>query len=98
METIFLYLIKSSTLIAVFFLTYYLLLKKETFFKTNRWFLLSGLVISVSLPLYIIKKVVWVEKPKLSVDDLIAMAHPAKSTPIGESNINWFDLLFIGYG
>ena len=98
METIFLYLIKSSTLIAVFFLTYYLLLKKETFFKTNRWFLLSGLVISVSLPLYIIKKVVWVEKPKLSVDDLIAMAHPAKSTPIVESNINWFDLLFIGYG
>ena len=98
METIFLYLIKSSALIAVFFLTYYLLLKKETFFKTNRWFLLSGLVISVSLPLYIIKKVVWVEKPKLSVEDLIAMAHPAKNVPIVESTINWFDLLFIGYG
>ncbi len=98
METIFLYLIKSSALIAVFFLTYYLLLKKETFFKTNRWFLLSGLVISVSLPLYIIKKVVWVEKPKLSVEDLLAMAHPAKNAPLVESSINWFDLLFIGYG
>ncbi|MEC4048457.1 M56 family metallopeptidase [Flavobacterium sp. SUN046] len=98
METIFLYLIKSSALIAVFFLTYYLLLKKETFFKTNRWFLLSGLVISVSLPLYIIKKVVWVEKPKLSVEDLLAMANPAKNAPLVESSINWFDLLFIGYG
>ncbi|HJR99974.1 MAG TPA: M56 family metallopeptidase [Flavobacterium sp.] len=61
MESIMLYLIKSSGLIGLFFLAYYFLLRKETFFNSNRWFLLAGLITSILLPLFFITKIIWVE-------------------------------------
>ena len=63
METIFIYLLKSSALIAIFYLAYNFLVQKETFFNSNRWFLLSGLFTSILLPLFFIKKIVFIEKP-----------------------------------
>ncbi|MBY0486631.1 MAG: M56 family metallopeptidase [Flavobacteriaceae bacterium] len=65
METVFIYLLKSSGLITAFFLAYFFLLRKETFFSTNRWFLLTGLITSVVLPLFFIEKIVIVETPKV---------------------------------
>ena len=61
METIILYFIKSGALIVMFLSAYYFFLRKETFFKSNRWFLLFGLVISVLLPVVTLKKTIWVE-------------------------------------
>lgn len=61
METLFVYLIKSSGLIAVFYLAYFFMLRKETFFSGNRWFLLVGLITSVILPFVFITKIIWVE-------------------------------------
>ncbi|HEX8563421.1 MAG TPA: M56 family metallopeptidase [Flavobacterium sp.] len=65
MEALFVYLIKSAALMSAFFLAYQLFLRKETFFKSNRWYLLAGLVTSVVLPLVTFKKVVWVEPQPL---------------------------------
>ncbi|MBO3116272.1 hypothetical protein J4050_05905 [Winogradskyella sp. DF17] len=48
------YLLKASVIISVFYVCYYVLLKKETFFQHNRWFLLLGLVTAVTLPLVVI--------------------------------------------
>jgi BlaR1 peptidase M56 len=61
MEALTLYLAKASGLIALFYGAYWLLLKKETFFSPNRWFLLAGLVTAAALPLVTYTKVVWVE-------------------------------------
>ena len=61
METLFIYLVKSSGLLAVFFLSYHIMLRKETFFTSNRWFLLAGLITSVVLPLVVFTKIIWVE-------------------------------------
>ncbi|NUY79755.1 peptidase M56 [Flavobacterium sp. MAH-1] len=61
METLALYLVKSAALMALFLGAYHLLLKRETFFKSNRWYLLLGLVTSLLLPLVTFKRVVWVE-------------------------------------
>lgn len=61
MEALALYLLKSSALMALFYAAYHFLLRKETFFKSNRWYLLLGLVTSVMLPLVTYKKVVWIE-------------------------------------
>ena len=72
MEALFIYLIKSSGLVALFYIAYVLLLRKETFFNSNRWFLLAGLVTSVILPFVIFTKIIWVE--------------PA-TTPINWSNV-----------
>ncbi|HSD07884.1 M56 family metallopeptidase [Flavobacterium sp.] len=60
METIFVYIAKSSGLIALFYVAYYLLLHKETFFTGNRWFLLAGLFTSAILPFLFYTKIVWI--------------------------------------
>jgi hypothetical protein len=61
MEALFIYLSKASGLIALFYLSYYFLLRKETFFNNNRWYLLSGLITSAVLPLLNFTKTVWVQ-------------------------------------
>jgi len=53
MQELLIYLLKTSGLMTAFFLAYHLLLRKETFFARNRWFLLSGLVASALLPLFL---------------------------------------------
>ena len=61
MEALFIYLIKSSGLVALFYIAYVLMLRKETFFNSNRWFLLAGLITSIILPFVFITKIIWVE-------------------------------------
>lgn len=58
MENLLIYLAKSSGLLLLFYLSYQVLLKKDTSFQLNRKFLLAGLFTSAVLPhLYFIKKV-----------------------------------------
>ncbi|WP_447636782.1 M56 family metallopeptidase [Flavobacterium microcysteis] len=61
MENFIFYFAKTSALLAIFFLAYYFLLRKETFFTANRWFLLAGIATSLFLPKVILVKTVWVE-------------------------------------
>ncbi|WP_417351536.1 M56 family metallopeptidase [Flavobacterium alkalisoli] len=61
MEQFFIYMVKSSGLIAVFFTAYYIFLKKETFFVSNRWFLLAGIVTSLLLPIIVFTKIIWID-------------------------------------
>jgi len=61
METLLIYIAKSSGLLVLFYCAYYFLLRKETFFNSNRWFLLAGLVTSVILPFLVYTKIVWIE-------------------------------------
>jgi hypothetical protein len=68
MEALFIYLIKSSGLIALFYFAYYLLLRKETFFTSNRWFLLSGLITAAVLPFIVFTKIIWVESTPMNFD------------------------------
>ena len=58
MEAFIEYILKASGILTVFYLTYHLFLKKETFFKVNRHYLLSGLLIAFILPLLTITKYV----------------------------------------
>src|SRR5690606_21939901 len=67
METLFIYFIKVSVLVSIFYLSYSLLLKKETFFSKNRWFLLAGLITSILLPLLMITKTIWIEPQPVEV-------------------------------
>ena len=61
MEAIFIYFLKANGLLITFFLAYYFLLRKETFFSKNRWFLIFGLLASILLPLITFTKTVWIE-------------------------------------
>ena len=93
METIFIYLLKSSGLIAIFYLSYYFLVQKETFFNSNRWFLLSGLLTSVLLPLFFIKKVVLIQET-LMFNENLSNSESIRPSIMVES-IDW-DLVFLG--
>ncbi|NNC35089.1 MAG: hypothetical protein HKO09_09440 [Croceitalea sp.] len=59
----FIHLLKSSGILLLFFLVYTVFLKKETFFTTNRWFLITGLITALLLPFITLKKMVDVEAP-----------------------------------
>ncbi|QBZ98670.1 M56 family metallopeptidase [Flavobacterium sangjuense] len=100
MESVFIYLLKSSGLIAVFYLAYHFLVRKETFFNSNRWFLLSGLFTSLLLPLFVIKKIILVEKPKLTMEDLVAYSQQSTRTiqdvPVVEA-FDWMQLIWVSY-
>ncbi|QOG00856.1 M56 family metallopeptidase [Flavobacterium sp. MDT1-60] len=66
MEALFIYIAKSAGLVALFYFSYYFLLRKETFFNSNRWFLLAGLITSAILPFVVYTKVIWVNPTPLS--------------------------------
>ena len=48
------YLIKSGSIIAIFYLCYKFFLQKETFFQSNRWFLMTGIIVCTLIPFIII--------------------------------------------
>jgi hypothetical protein len=67
MEAVFIFIAKSSGLLVMFYFAYFLLLRKETFFNSNRWFLLAGLITAVVLPFLVYTKVIWVDPTPLPV-------------------------------
>ncbi|MGL2994517.1 M56 family metallopeptidase [Flavobacterium sp. TSSA_36] len=88
METIYIYLLKASGLIALFYLAYYLSLRKETFFTANRFFLLAGLGTAVVLPLFYITKIVWVTPTPLTFP--ISELPLQQAAPKESFEINWY--------
>ncbi len=103
METLFLYLLKSSGLIAMFYLAYHFMVRKETFFNGNRWFLITGLFTSLLLPFYSITKIVYVEQPKIALEDLIATANISGKVivqPVIDQNqpLDYFQIAALVYG
>lgn len=94
MEQFLIYLIKSSGITALFLLFYVLLLKRETFFRANRIYLLAGLGLSLLLPLLVFTKTIWIQPmPSYQTDITNIAIEP--STAVG--SINWLSLLFYGY-
>ena len=101
MENFILYFGKVTVLLTIFFLAYYFLLRKETFFTANRWFLLAGITTSLALPLVIFKKIVWIQ-PTITnfVSPIITNANKANAVSIPQETgfeINWFYVIGIIY-
>jgi hypothetical protein len=96
METLFIYIAKSSGLIAMFYVAYYLLLRKETFFTANRWFLLAGLLTSVILPWVVFTTIVWVDPTPTHFD--WSKIPTSKAIQKESFEINWYLVLAAGYG
>lgn len=95
METLFIFLVKSSGLIGMFYLAYMILLRKETFFNSNRWFLLAGLITSVVLPLVVFTKIVWIDPSPTNFDwSNIPMTTPVENKTF---EINWYLVFAIIY-
>lgn len=99
METIFIYLLKANSLIIIFYLTYYFLVQKETFFNSNRWFLLLGLFSSVSIPFFFIKKTILVNTPTNPTNPIESPLKANSITPMEASQlIDWTSVIVVIYG
>ncbi|MCP2024894.1 hypothetical protein L1276_000034 [Flavobacterium sp. HSC-32F16] len=102
MEALFIFIIKSSGLIALFYFAYFFLLRKETFFNSSRWFLLAGLVTSVVLPLIVYTKVVWVDPAPVTYVQTANYHYVPNYSPqiIEEESfeINWYLVSLAVYG
>lgn len=94
METLFIYIAKSSGLIGMFYIAYYFLLRKETFFTANRWFLLAGLLTSVLLPWIVFTTIVWVEPAPTNFDWSKLPMRPVQEEGF---EINWYLVLAGAY-
>ena len=94
MENLIVYIAKACGLTAMFYMAYYLLLRKETFFRANRWFLLAGMVTATVLPIVVFTKVIWVTPqpmPSFNIQELgnMAVIQTAPATP-EPFIINWW--------
>ncbi|CAN1513964.1 M56_BlaR1_MecR1_like domain containing protein [Flavobacteriaceae bacterium] len=96
METLFINIAKSSGLIGMFYIAYYFLLRKETFFTANRWYLLAGLLTSVILPWIVFTSIVWVE-PTPSNFNWTRIPHTV-AIQKESFEINWYLFLTGSYG
>ncbi|MDN3580010.1 M56 family metallopeptidase [Mucilaginibacter flavus] len=107
METIA-YVLQVSACTGIFYLFYYLLLRRLTFFTINRWYLIITLVLSFVIPA--IKVQVKQEAPyvsavrqftyidKIQADNQQVAAHQRKQPFIVDEPINWSkaaDLLYV---
>ena len=80
MDVLFQYLIKSSSVLCLFYLSYKALLANETFFTIKRGYLVLGFIVSLILPFVVITHVVEV--------DQIALTQNQVSNYLNTSNTN----------
>jgi tRNA-binding EMAP/Myf-like protein len=78
------YLIKVSAIILLFFACYKLFLNRETFFESNRTFLLLGLIAAFTLPFVVIPKYILVE-PNLAEHTMAFGNITSQSMVVGNS-------------
>jgi TonB-dependent SusC/RagA subfamily outer membrane receptor len=85
------YLLKSSAVIFIFYACYTLFLQRDTFFDSNRWFLLSGLFIASCIPCIVIP--VYVEYTPLPLSEFIITNVNDSSSVVPSEEINFLELL-----
>jgi len=78
---------------------YIIFLRKETFFTSNRWYLISGLVLSLILPLITFTKTIWVEPTPIPViyEEVIPETNNTIEVPIQETPLDWSLILTTAY-
>ncbi|TDP02880.1 M56 family metallopeptidase [Flavobacterium sp. 245] len=101
MEALFIYIAKSAGLVVMFYCVYHFLLRKETFFNTNRWFLLAGLGTSALLPLLVYTKTIFVQPTPVSNFELgqVSLSQNISQNISNQSfEVNWNYILLVIYG
>ncbi|WP_108803335.1 M56 family metallopeptidase [Aquimarina sp. Aq107] len=95
MEAFLIYLVKSSIVLSLFYLVYFFLLRKDTFFTVNRHFLLTGIVSALLLPLLEFTAIEFIEQPNFQI---IEVNSSTTSTPENQTTpIDWWVIVFSIY-
>ncbi len=102
MKTLMFILAESSVAMALLYAVYWFWLRKETFFQSNRFYLLGALLMSVLLPLFPMKYPIWVAQGDPTVFEALSetfqQIRPVE-LPVAEatSGFTLFHLLMIVY-
>ena len=101
MDAIFAYILKVNVLLILFYLVYQLALSRETFYKHSRWFLLSGLFVSLVLPFVTFTKIEYYEVKEVisnSIESngpkIVQISNEVAQEPILSNQ----EILFLVYG
>ena len=103
MGLFFVYILKSSVCLAIFYLFYRLLLARETFHRFNRFSLLGILLLSCLLPLVevSVKQETEVHQTMLTLERLLMMADAVNATEAGASaetaTVTWIQVALLVY-
>ncbi|HKL90759.1 MAG TPA: M56 family metallopeptidase, partial [Allomuricauda sp.] len=87
MEPIFLYFLQSALISGAFLAVYHIFLKRDTLFKENRLFLLSGLVLAFVFPLIKIQKTIVVSQATL-----VQAVETSEQIPLNTTNQSIYTL------
>ncbi|TPV35486.1 M56 family metallopeptidase [Paucihalobacter ruber] len=88
------YLLKINILIVAFFLFYLLLLRPTTFFKSNRWYLLTGLILSAILPFVVLTNYQYYQPVELQNFTIQYSEAPVKIKQVQDIPFNYLPYLF----
>ena len=104
MESFFIYLVKCSSILCIFYFAYLLFLKKETFFNGNRFYLVGGIIAALTLPFLVFTTVEWINLREVEHFNATAVTSgtaqlATTDIPIETNNIfvNFWELLGIVY-
>ncbi|WP_299440078.1 M56 family metallopeptidase [uncultured Aquimarina sp.] len=92
MEAFLIYLLKSSIILSLFYLVYFFLLRKDTFFTVNRHFLLTGILSAILLPFLEFTTIEFMEQPSFQIVEHIS--YPTKNTENLPEPIHWSLIAF----
>ncbi len=88
------YLLKTSAVIVVFYLCYKLFLQRDTFFQSNRWFLLIGLITAFLLPFVVIP--IYIERTPILLDAYVFNDVTSLNAK-PEQSVTFLQLFYAGY-
>ncbi len=88
------YLLKASAVIIIFYTCYKLFLHRETFFESNRWFFIVGILTAVLIPLIVIP--VYIEYVPVVQNFIIANDGLTTQTVV-EDTFNFTQLFYLIY-
>ena len=99
MGDFFVYILKSSVCLAVFYLFYRLLLSRETFHRFNRVSLLGVIILSVIIPFIriVTEEPVVIQRPLQNLEYLLQMAEMQTDVLVPTGQSVWLSLLLAVY-
>jgi len=95
---ILLYLLKSTSILGLFLIVYYFVLRKDTYFESNRYFLLLGMICAFSFPFIEFTQITYIETEPIS-NSVFSPGNEISSSPVQNfplvetESFNWLKLL-----
>ncbi|SNS02231.1 M56 family metallopeptidase [Dokdonia pacifica] len=97
----FIYIIKSITILSIFYIIYRIVLQKDTFFTANRHYLLAGIVAALVFPFIEYTKIIYKDIPIITttVEDspMVMVTETVLQSPSEPLVINWWQIALIVY-